>query len=457
MVRKVKTSFFLWNIVLLVMAPLTSATNGAASLPEADLQLKLETKLAELCKAGRLPGATFGFVLPDGRSGAVATGYSDVEKKIPMRPNDKMLSASIGKSYVSAIMLQLIQEGKANLSDKIDHWFGAENWFYRLPNAGDITLRMLMNHTSGIPDHIENRRFIAARRQNPERFWSPQELVMTILDAPPLFPAGKGWAYSDTNYILVGMIIEQITHAAYYDELSRRILRPLRLDDTSPSNKKVISGLISGYTDPKNPYGVPEKVCQDGKDALNPQAEWTGGGLVSTSLDTARWAKYLFGGNVLQPSSLRTMLSGVDKVDLPAHKYGLGVYIRTGEWGTSYGHGGDYYGFRSAVDYFADYDLAVAIQVNSDNFASERQMHLILDSYLDALAGIIIAQQLKKSEGPHHSTNMQSGDNGHEKASTALLEQGTVESKTRIEMDTANGGTSAPQTAPESITEKGDR
>ena len=134
------------------------------------------------------------------------------------------------------------------------------------------------------------------------------------------------------------------------------------------------------------------------------------------------------------------MLSGVEKSTLSIHTYGLGVYVRQRDWGLSYRHGGDYPGFRSAVDYFADYDLAVAIQVNSDNFASERQMHLILDSYLDALAGIIIAQQLKKSEGPHHSTNMQSGDNGHEKASTALLEQGTVESTTRIGMDTAKRG-----------------
>jgi D-alanyl-D-alanine carboxypeptidase len=141
-----------------------------------------------------------------------------------MQPNDKMLSASIGKSYVSAVMLQLIQEGNASLDERIDHWFRAEPWFHRLPNASDITLRMLMNHTSGIPDHIENRRFIAARREAPDRFWSPQELVATILDEPPLFPAGKGWAYSDTNYILVGMIIEKITHKSYYDELTTRIL-----------------------------------------------------------------------------------------------------------------------------------------------------------------------------------------------------------------------------------------
>jgi len=400
MVRQTKLSFFLGIVVLLVMDSLTSAGHGEPFSPEADrmlgLKLKLETKLAELRKTSGFPGATVGFVLPDGRSGSVATGYSDVEKKIPMRPNDKMLSASIGKTYVAAVMLQLIQEGNIKLGEKIDHWFGAEPWFHRLPNASDITLRMLMNHTSGIPDHTEGRKFIAAVRQDPGRFWSPEELVATILDEPPLFPAGKGWAYSDTNYILVGMIIEQITHAAYYDELSRRILRPLRLDDTSPSNKRVISGLISGYTDPKNPYGLPEKVCADGKNALNPQGEWTGGGLVSTSLDTARWAKDLFGGKVLQQSSLQAMLSGVDTGGLPAHKYGLGVYIRTGEWGTSYGHGGDYPGFRSAADYFPEYDLAVAIQLNTDNFGSDRKMHLILDSYLDALAKIIICEELKK-------------------------------------------------------------
>jgi D-alanyl-D-alanine carboxypeptidase len=228
MVRQTELPLLVRIVVFLLLGSLTSAISGEAFLSDADgmlaLKRKLETKLTDLRKTGGFPGATFGFVLPDGRSGSVATGYSDVEKKISMQPNDKMLSASIGKSYVSAVMLQLIQEGNASLDERIDHWFGAEPWFHRLPNASDITLRMLMNHTSGIPDHIENRRFIAGRREAPDRFWSPQELVATILDEPPLFPAGKGWAYSDTNYILVGMIIEKITHKSYYDELTTRIL-----------------------------------------------------------------------------------------------------------------------------------------------------------------------------------------------------------------------------------------
>jgi CubicO group peptidase (beta-lactamase class C family) len=114
----------------------------------------VQAKLTELHSAAEFPGATVGFVLPDGRQASVSVGVSDLVKKTPLAPSDRMLAGSIGKTYVAAVVLQLAEEGKINLDEKIEHWFQREVWFGRLPNAKVITLRMLMNHTSGIPEHV---------------------------------------------------------------------------------------------------------------------------------------------------------------------------------------------------------------------------------------------------------------------------------------------------------------
>src|SRR5215470_257574 len=167
---------------------------------------RLKAKLAESHQAATFPGATLGFVLPDGRSGSVSVGLADVEQKAVLKPSDRMLAGSIGKTYVSAVMLQLVEEGKVNLDTKIERWFGSDAWFPRLPNAKDITLRMLMNHSSGIPEHVLNKDFIPEMRKDPDRIWKPAEMIAYIFDAKPLFPAGQGWSYADTNYIIAGMI-----------------------------------------------------------------------------------------------------------------------------------------------------------------------------------------------------------------------------------------------------------
>src|SRR5262249_18163459 len=157
--------------------------------------------------------------------------------------------------YVSAVTLQLVEEGLLNLDDKIEKWLGNEPWFARLPNAKDITLRMLMNHTSGIPEHVLDKRFTKAMLDQPDKIWKPEELVAFILDRQPLFEAGKGWSYADTNYIVVGMIFERVSGKTVYGEVQRRILTKFRLKETVPSDSRVIAGLIPGYSQPGSPFG----------------------------------------------------------------------------------------------------------------------------------------------------------------------------------------------------------
>ncbi len=357
-----------------VLTASSQAVNQQASAPQAgkvnfgDLRRRIQAKLVELHKDGGFPGVTVGVAAPDGRTVGVSIGYADLEAKRALKPADRMLAGSIGKTFVSAITLQLVEEGKLNLDDKIEKWLGRELWFDRLPNARRITLRMLMNHTSGIPEHVLNKDFIKALREQPDKVWKPEELVAFILDSKPLFEAGEGWAYADTNYILVGMIFERASGATVYGEVARRILKPFKLRETLLSDSRVIPGLITGYVSPNSPFGFEGRTIVDSKFVVNPQMEWCGGGFASTPEDLAKWVKLLYEGRVLRQTTVEQLLDAVPAKTGRGDKYGLGVQVRQTEWGVTYGHGGWFPGYLSEVEYFPKYRMAIAVQINTDNF-----------------------------------------------------------------------------------------
>jgi D-alanyl-D-alanine carboxypeptidase len=333
------------------------------------LRESVQKKLNEFYSMGEFPGATIGFVLADGRSASVSVGFSDVENKTPLRPADKLQAGSIGKTFAAAVILQAVEDGKLRLDDKIEKWLGGESWFARLPNSKDITLRMLMNHTSGIPEHVLDKQFIDDLKKNPDRVWKPEEMLAYIFDRPPLFAAGKGWSYADTNYIVAGMIFERATKKNLYDEVARRILRPLKLKHTVPSDKRVIAGLANGYSSADGPFGQGGKVISDGKFFLNPQFEWTGGGFASTPQDLALWAKAMYEGRAFSKQMLDEMLNGVDASGGrgAGGKYGLACQMRPSEWGESLGHSGFFPGYLSNMEYFPRHKIAVSVQVNTDD------------------------------------------------------------------------------------------
>ena len=330
------------------------------------LKTALQLKLDEWHKAGSFPGATLGVVLPNGESFGLAVGFSDRDAKTPMRSNDRMLAGSVGKTFAAATAFQLIKEGKINLDDKIEKYLGAEPWFSRLPNAKDITVRQLMNHTSGLVRYEFKEQFTKDLTANPEKVWKPAELVAYLLDEKPPFEAGKGWDYSDTNYIVLGMIIEKITGKTFYDEANRRVVKPLKLTDTIPQDGPRLKGLIQGYAGPNNPFGGTDAMIVNGKFVINPQFEWTGGGWVSTAHDLARWAKMFYEGKAFSADLLPQVLDGVSAPMLGREtKYGLCAIIRKTPVGTSYGHSGFFPGYMTDMAYFSDQKIAVAVQVNT--------------------------------------------------------------------------------------------
>jgi D-alanyl-D-alanine carboxypeptidase len=321
------------------------------------------------------PGATAAFILPDGRVFGFATGLSDIEKDIPMAADMLMPSGSIGKSYTAAVALSLHLDGVLDLDDKISRWMGDEPWFGRLANGDEMTLRMLLNHSSGLVDHVfDVEEFHEAAREifgsgDPEAYLTPRELIEFALDREPLFPAGEAFKYSDTGYILAGMVMEKASGSPYYAELTRRFLEPLGLDLTLPQDRRRVPNLAQGYAVRSAAlFGVPAKVVEDGALVFNPLIEWTGGGLFNNPQDMVRWAKTLYEGGAMDKPYLDDLLGSVapPSPELVGVSYGLGVGIYDTPFGTAYGLFGFFPGYISTVRYFPDYGIAVAMQINTD-------------------------------------------------------------------------------------------
>ena len=374
---------------------IVGAQRAAPGAEEADaIRAQLLARLTELQRDSAVPGGTAAIVLPDGRSFETAVGMSDATRAIAMKPGDLMMSGSTGKTFVAATTLQLVAERRLQLDDPISKWLGRSNWFDRLPNASEITVRMLLNHTSGVPDHVVNHAFIDEVFASPDRVWRPDELVRYILDQPAQSRAGAEQHYTDTNYILLGMVIESVTSSTYYVELKRRILDPLGLRHTVPSDRRRIPGLVQGYSGGAKrswlAYGgeqlgkapqpgsaaAADEMLVNGEFVVNPQFEWTGGGLATTTEDLARWGKAVYEGRVFPNALLEEAVRAPSISTNGRNYYGLGVSVSSTLLGLRYGHGGFYPGYRAAMAYFPEQKIAVAVLMNSTaagtkNFSQE--------------------------------------------------------------------------------------
>jgi len=293
----------------------------------------LATELGQVVAAGS-PGAIA--LVNDGRRVRVsAAGVARTSGGRALRPADRFRAGSITKSFVATVALQLVGEGRLSLSDSVDRWLPGI-----LPYGDDITVRQLLNLTSGVPD---NQGPVEAEflKGNMTRSWSPRELVALVADKKPDFAPGTSWAYSNTNYMLAGLIIERVTGNRLGQELERRIFTRLHLRGTSfPQNTSTIAGSHSdGHA------FVDGKVLE--VTVLNPSGTWAAGNLVSTATDVAHFWRALLGGELLAPRQLAAMKRTVriqKGVDLG---YGLGIFKWPTACGPVWGNGGDIAGYNN--------------------------------------------------------------------------------------------------------------
>jgi D-alanyl-D-alanine carboxypeptidase len=262
----------------------------------------------------------------------VVAGLADKATGRPMAPRDRVHVGSITKTFVAAVVLQLAAEGRLSLRDSVQKWLPgviAGHGYH----PGQITIRQLLQHTSGMRDYTSSPGFLTFRAL--AKRWRPQQLVDLALR---LGPPVHRWRYSNTNYILLGMIIRKVTGHSPITEIRRRILVPLGLHDTSfpLTSKQIPAPYAHGY------YG-PIDVTH----LVSPSATWTAGAMISTAGDTARFYRALLTGRLLPPAQQRALLSAIpvhDPGELFAEHYGLGIYRVRLPCGTAWGHDGGYPG-----------------------------------------------------------------------------------------------------------------
>jgi D-alanyl-D-alanine carboxypeptidase len=271
-----------------------------------------------------------------------AVGTADLATGRAMSTADHVRVGSITKTFVAVVVLQLVAEHRLRLDDPVQAWLPGV-----LPHGAGVTVRQLLNHTSGVPDYLPRVAQVYATQPGSWLWhWSPRQLTALVADQPPLFPAGQQWSYSNTDYVLAGMLVERVTGRSLAGELDRRVLAPLGLRDTSlPTDTlRPPSPAARGYL--PDPAGVPQDVT-----LWNPSAAWAAGGLVSTVDDIARFYRALLTGALLPPAQLAQLL---DYVDAGGFGYGLGIFVLDTPCGPAIGHNGAVYGY--AADAFTSPD-----------------------------------------------------------------------------------------------------
>ena len=299
-----------------------------------------------------------------------ASGFVDMERIAPMTTSTRVRIASVSKIFTAVVVLQLVEAGKLNLDATLATYLPA-----LVPQADQITLRQLLNHTSGLYDYLEDRAFFTPAYKLPDRIWQPSELVAHAAKYPLAFAPGAAgsWDYSSTNYVILGMVVEAVTGRTLAVEMRQRILDPLGLTETYfVPDEAVLGTQARGY-----------KEAED-RTNINLSFAFATANLVATPRDMQRFAAGLFTSTLLRPESqaaMQTWVNGKGSYNMPELEYGLGLMRnrlpvapapdngpRPESLSTVLGHIGGFGGFRSALWYAPDGGTTIALAINqSDN------------------------------------------------------------------------------------------
>jgi D-alanyl-D-alanine carboxypeptidase len=335
---------------------------GRSSLP-ADRQDRIGRALDALIATG-VPGAV-AFVRDGRRTILLARGVADTATQAPMRTTARFRVASITKTFVAAVVLQLVGEGRLSLDERVDDVAPG-----LLPRAdAAITVRELLHHTSGLYDFASDWRwFWPYFHGNPGRRWAPRQLLAFALSHPRLFRPGSRWRYSNTNYVVLGLIVQAVTRQSIATELKDRLFVPLGLHDTTfevgPESRPA---LAHGYT----------LIRSRNTDVtrLSPSAWWAAGAIVSTAADVAHFYRALLRGIIL-PRRLMAAMESVIPTGEPGGGDGLGIFrtrliAKLGpsfavRCGAGWGHSGQIDGYLTAALANRDASRQYVILVNED-------------------------------------------------------------------------------------------
>jgi D-alanyl-D-alanine carboxypeptidase len=343
-----KLVFFLLAAMMAVLAP--AAWGGHASDPLGHA--------AEAVVDAGVPGVAV-YVRDKGQTTVISRGYDDVAAKRPMSAGDRFRVGSVTKSFVATVVLQLVDEGKLSLDDTAAQWLPG-----LVPNGGAITIRQLLSHRSGLFDYLGDKRIVAPYLEGDlAHVWTPLQIVRMATSHKPLFAPGAAGKqrYSNTGYVILGLLIEKVTGHPLSQELKSRISDPLGLKDTSfPASPKIAGRHAHGYSSVLG--GKPVDITE-----ISPSVFGAAGGIVSTPADVARFYRALFQGRLI-PSHLLNEMKAPEGRD-PAHpdlRYGLGLFRQPLRCSFVWGHSGDVPGYSTTALSSADGARQIVVMINTD-------------------------------------------------------------------------------------------
>ncbi|QWG81804.1 MULTISPECIES: serine hydrolase domain-containing protein [Bacillus cereus group] len=292
-----------------------------------------------------------------GKTWSYAAGVANLSSKKPMKTDFRFRIGSVTKTFTATVVLQLAEENSLSLDDSIEKWLPGViqgNGY----DDKQITIRQLLNHTSGIAEYTRSKGF---NLMDTKKSYRAEELVKMGISMPPDFAPGKSWSYSNTGYVLLGILIETVTGNSYAEEIENRIIEPLELSNTFlPGNSSVIPGTkhARGY--------IQLDGASEPKDVTyyNPSMGSSAGDMISTADDLNKFFSYLLGGKLLKEQQLKQMLTTVPTGEDALGRNGLGIYETNLPNGVSiWGHGGSIPGFVT----FAGGKHTLAVNLNSLN------------------------------------------------------------------------------------------
>jgi D-alanyl-D-alanine carboxypeptidase len=308
--------------------------------------------------------------MPDGPPGAIAlvqvgrtvrvttAGVGDVATKAPPSSNDIVRIASVSKAFNGAVALSLVTHRKLRLSDTIGK---------RLPGLPEswrtVTLAELLQHTSGLPDYIHSDAFIEVLKADPHAVLTPMQLLSYVADDDPEFTPGTRYHYSDTDNIVVGLMVEAVTGGSYEQALAQDVAAPLHLTETTlPDTPDLTEPYLHGYDiEP----GVPPN---DISTYLNPGLAWASGGMLSTTSELNRFMRAYVRGTLTDPVTRSRQFQFVPGASGPpgpgTNSAGLAIFQYRTPCGTVYGHTGNFPGYTIFAAATADGSRSVAVIVN---------------------------------------------------------------------------------------------
>ena len=342
---------------------------------ELTLQEKLQKALDDGIKKYNGKGVSVAIIMPDGEVWSGVSGISS--GGVPVTTDMLFSAGSITKMFTACTILQLVEEGKIGLDDSLHEWLPI------FPNVDDdITIKQLLNHTSGIFDLAENSDLMQSIVNEPNRIFTMEEVVQNYT-LEPYFSKGTNWHYSSTGYLLLRMIIKKITDAEISTQYRNRFFQPLGMNKSYTAPEEVIENFAQAWLD----------LDGDGKYDKLPYLtsfySTAGGGLFCTATDLVTWAHSLFQKrNVISASLYDKMIDFHSPCtgESILEGYGLGVENFSAELFNNlnvWGHGGDALGYAAACCYLPDYNICFAImdntQVGESMFVINDLLSIILD------------------------------------------------------------------------------